>query len=194
MGDEKVRKGRSSKEPKVEEPRLNLRYNELREGIIREIEAKFSTPEISKYEANEEISATKYLKEFEEDTTVPEDLDMLYNFNASLNICETKWLRRHDTFSKSLTKNKAKREALTALIIQEYKRNPDAHNGLLLSDKEIANLVILNPDRIELEMKIANIEAIISIIEKALSRIDGMSFRIKNALNTLAIKHRMQFN
>ena len=138
-------------------------------------------------------TVTNLMVEFEEDTAVPEDLDLLYNFNASLNVTEAKWLRRYNTYNKALSLNQKKLEVLESTITQEYKRNPDVHNGLLINDKEIRNLIVINVEHIELEEKIANVKAILSVIEKAMARIDSMSYRIGNAINILRIKHTLQW-
>lgn len=186
------RKGKDSTEVKVE-PKVYLNYNPIRYGVYEEVKKQFNTPEIKEFEAKTSDSVTVFLKEFEEDTAVPTDLDLLYNFNASLNVIESKWLRRHDQYSKALDKHSKMLETLKAKIIYEYKRNPDAHNGLLLSDKEIANIILMNDDFVNVEQKIANLKAIISVVEKALARIDGMSYRINNAINALKIKHELQW-
>lgn len=168
-------------------------YNEIRAGITVELNLKFSSPSIIEFERNQTHTVTQLMNEFEEDTAVPTDLDLLYNYNASINIIESKWVRRHNEYNRFLEKNLKKLLALEALITQEYKRNPEVHNGVLLNDKEIRNLITINPEHIELEEKINNIRAVLSVIEKAMSRIDSISYRISNAINILRIKNNMQW-
>jgi len=168
-------------------------YNEIRAGITVELNLKFSSPSIIEFERNQTHTVTQLMNEFEEDTAVPTDLDLLYNYNASINIIESKWVRRHNEYNRFLEKNTKKLLALEALITQEYKRNPEVHNGVLLNDKEIKNLITINPEHIELEEKINNIRAVLSVIEKAMARIDSISYRISNAINILRIKNNMQW-
>lgn len=168
-------------------------YNEIRAGITVELNLKFSSPSIIEFERNQTHTVTQLMNEFEEDTAVPQDLDLLYNYNASINIIESKWVRRHNEYNRFLEKNLKKLLALEALITQEYKRNPEVHNGVLLNDKEIKNLITINPEHIELEEKINNIRAVLSVIEKAMARIDSISYRISNAINILRIKNNMQW-
>ena len=175
------------------EAKTPVTYNEIRAGIVDEVNKHFSTSNIVAYEKNQLDSVTQFVNEFEQDTAVPEDLDLLYNYNAGINLIESKWIRRYNSYNKGLTTNLKKLEVLEARITQEYKRNPEVHNGVLLNDKEIRNLIVLYPEHIELEEKIINIKAILSVIEKAISRIDSISYRITNAVNILKIKNNMQW-
>lgn len=189
MEEAKKHKTRTAKEHKAVEPKVHVTYNELRAEIVDEVNAKFDSPKITSFEKSQEDSITVLMAEFEEDTEVPKDLDLLYNYNASINILIGKWLKKHVKYSHGLEKNNRRLEALEAMMTQEYKRNPLAHNGLLLNDKEIRNIILISPEHIELVEKINNIKAVISVIEMAISRLKDMSFTIKNALETLRIKH-----
>jgi uncharacterized protein (DUF342 family) len=193
MSDEKKTRVKTIKPESATDGKTLITYNEIREGIASEINSKFSTSTITGFEENRIESVTKLLQEFEEDTALPTDLDLLYNFNASINITEAKWLRRYSEYSRGLEKNTKKLETIEAMITQKYKRDPEVHNGVLLSDKEIKNLIVINQEHIELEEKIGNTKAVLSIIEKALSRIDSLSYRINNAINTLKVKHDLQW-
>lgn len=189
--DKKSRK--TSKEPKSNETKNYIVYNEIRPGIIKDINEKFNTETIIAFEKSSEETISSLIEEFTVDTTIPTDLDLLYNFNANINVCLSKWIKRHDKYSKGLSKNERKLQALEALITNKYKRDPDIHKGLLLNDKEIKNLITVNDDHIELEEKINNIKAIMSVIEMAISRLKDMSYAIRNALDALKIKN-MIFN
>lgn len=196
MEEIKIHKARQShkesKDPKSE-IKSQITYNDIRAGINNEVNDKFASPSIVAYERNQTDTIVKLMDEFEEDTAIPTDLDLLFNFNASINLMEAKWLRRYNAYNKGLETNTRKLEVLEAIITQEYKRNPDVHNGLLLSDKEIKNLIIINPDHIELEEKINNIKAVMSVVEKAMARIDSISYRISNAINILRVKNNLQW-
>lgn len=189
MTEEKKNKTRTSKEPKSLEPRVQITYNDLRKGIAEEVNSKFNTPVIEAFSKNEEDTITSLMDEFKEDTTVPTDLDLLYNYNASINTTISKWVKRYVRYSSGLAKNEKKLIVLDAIITEEYKRNPDAHNGILLTDKEIRNIILINQDHIELEEKINSIKAVIYVIEMAISRLKDMTYIIKNANETLKIKH-----
>ncbi len=189
MTGEAKSKTRTSREPKNHEPKVHVTYNELRREIAEEINQKFDSPVIKAFEKSEEDTITKLMDEFTEDTTVPTDLDLLYNYNANINILISKWVKRHVRYSSGLSKNEKKLIVLEAKITYEYKQNPEAHNGVLLSDKEIKNMILINQDHIELEEKINSIKAVISVIEMAISRLKDMSYTIRNALETLRIKH-----
>lgn len=188
MESEKKAK-RVSKDSKTSEVKTYVNYNQLRSGIIEDVNQKFDSPNIKAFEKAQEDTITALMNEFEEDTRVPTDLDLLYNYNASINILIGKWLKKHAKYSTGLAKNERKLLVLEAEITHKYKRDPEAHNGLLLNDKEIRNIIVLNNDHIELEEKINSIKAVIAVIEMALARLKDMSFTIKNALETLRIKH-----
>lgn len=188
MESEKKAK-RVSKDSKSSEVKTYVNYNQLRSGIIEDINKKFDNPIIQSFEKAQEDTITALMAEFEEDTRVPTDLDLLYNYNASINILIGKWLKKHSKYSTGLSKNERKLLVLEAEITYKYKRDPDAHNGLLLNDKEIRNIIVLNEDHIQLEEKINSIKAVIAVIEMALARLKDMSFTIKNALETLRIRH-----
>lgn len=180
---------KDSKDSSSPEVKNYVNYNQLRSGIIDDINKKFESPSIKAFEKSRDDSITKLMQEFEEDTEVPTDLDLLYNYNANINILIGKWLKKHSKYTTGLSKNERKLLALEADITYKYKRDPEAHNGVLLNDKEIRNIIILSDEHIELEEKINNIKAVIAVIEMALARLKDMSFTIKNALETLKIKH-----
>ena len=192
MGEEKVR---TRKKPDIKTPEVKIpvTYNQLREGVAAEINKMYRSEKIESFERITTHTVTKMFAEMKEDLSIPKDLDLLLNFNLGIGDLMEKWVKYHLTYSSGLKSNNNKLESLEAKITLEYKRNPDVHNGVLLSDKEIKNLILVNPEYIELLEKINNASAILSVINNAMTQLGSLSYHVTNTVNMLKIKNNLQW-
>lgn len=144
------------------------------------MEENFKTEKLEKIVEFYDKNVETLLDEIKNDLTVPNKLDDLINFNMGIGLIREKYFK---AYAKVLLKEKKlnhKLEVLEAALTQEYKRNPEVHNGILIQKDEIKNLILINPKRIELQQELIHVKVLLDIYTKAMDDVRNISFTVTN--------------
>lgn len=173
----------SKKNISIEEPSISLvqpKINPVDPIFFTKLEENFKTERLEKIVEAYEKNVEKLLKEITYDLTIPNKLDDLINFNMGIGLIREKYF---NAYGKILLKEKKlnhKLEVLEAALTQEYKRNPEVHNGILIQKDEVKNLLLINPKRIELQQELIHIKVLLDLYTRAMDEINKISFAITN--------------
>ena len=167
----------------TEEPSIAIipqKINPISPNVIEKINENFTSEKLQNVSKFFETNVTKLLNEIKEDFTVPTKPDEIINFNMGVGLIREKYFKAYCQVSLKEKKLKHRLEVLEASLIQEYKRNPEVHNGILLQKDELKNLIVINPQRIELQQELLHVEVLLDLYSKAMDEIKNVSFHVKN--------------
>lgn len=156
------------------------KINPIDPNFTSNLENNFKSDKLEKVSEFYEMNVTKLFNEIKDDLTIPNKLDDLINFNMGIGLIREKYFKAYAKVLLKEKKLKHRLEVLEAGLIQEYKRNPDVHNGILIQKDEIKNLILTNPRRIELQQEIIHVEVLLDLYTRAMDDIKNISYHIGN--------------
>ena len=173
----------SKKNIEAEEPSIKhvpQKINPIDPNFTSNLEANFKTEKLDKISEFYEKNVTKLFNEIKDDFTIPTKLEDLLNYNMGIGLIREKYFKAYSQVLLKEKKLKHRLEVLEAGLIQEYKRNHDVHNGILIQKDEIKNLVQMNPRRIELQQEIVHVEVLLELYTQAMDHIKNISYHVQN--------------
>lgn len=159
---------------------VQQKINPIDPNFTSNLESNFKTDKLDKISEFYEMNITKLFNEIKDDLTIPTKLDDLINFNMGIGLIREKYFKAYAKVLLKEKKLKHRLEVLEAGLIQEYKRNHEVHNGILLQKDEIKNLVQMNPRRIELQQEIVHVEVLLDLYSRAMDDIKNLSYSVGN--------------